>query len=86
VTQLVGFLPAPTTEVARSSIQYLSDSHKNEINLSRSRGSDTAPTASIDVLITFDAGGVSGHPNHISLFHGAVRSRIVPIQHVHLQA
>ncbi|KAK4505592.1 hypothetical protein PRZ48_003555 [Zasmidium cellare] len=29
------------------------------------------PTANIDVLITFDEGGVSGHPNHISLFHGA---------------
>ncbi|OTB02242.1 hypothetical protein M426DRAFT_322823 [Hypoxylon sp. CI-4A] len=31
----------------------------------------SAPTATIDVLITFDAGGVSGHPNHISLYHGA---------------
>ncbi|KAK4239603.1 putative deacetylase LmbE-like domain-containing protein [Achaetomium macrosporum] len=40
-------------------------------NLARSRNTDTAPTASIDVLITFDAGGVSGHPNHISLYHGA---------------
>jgi N-acetylglucosaminylphosphatidylinositol deacetylase len=40
-------------------------------NLTRSRGGDTAPTASIDVLITFDARGVSGHPNHISLYHGA---------------
>ncbi|KAL2141055.1 hypothetical protein VTI28DRAFT_2902 [Corynascus sepedonium] len=40
-------------------------------NLSRSRSSDAAPTAAIDVLITFDAGGVSGHPNHISLYHGA---------------
>ncbi|KAL2261527.1 hypothetical protein VTK26DRAFT_3993 [Humicola hyalothermophila] len=40
-------------------------------NLSRSRASNTAPTASIDVLITFDAGGVSAHPNHISLYHGA---------------
>lgn len=29
------------------------------------------PLATIDVLITFDAGGVSGHPNHASLFHGA---------------
>jgi N-acetylglucosaminylphosphatidylinositol deacetylase len=33
--------------------------------------SSKAPTASIDVLITFDASGVSGHPNHISLYHGA---------------
>lgn len=44
-------------------------------NLSRSSrdaaNANTAPTASIDVLITFDAGGVSGHPNHISLYHGA---------------
>jgi N-acetylglucosaminylphosphatidylinositol deacetylase len=29
------------------------------------------PTATIDALITFDAGGVSGHPNHASLYHGA---------------
>ncbi|KAI1393193.1 LmbE-like protein [Hypoxylon trugodes] len=33
----------------------------------------TAPTATIDVLITFDATGVSSHPNHISLYHGARR-------------
>ncbi|KAM3558249.1 hypothetical protein MY1884_004097 [Beauveria asiatica] len=31
------------------------------------------PAANIDVLITFDAGGVSAHPNHISLYHGARR-------------
>jgi N-acetylglucosaminylphosphatidylinositol deacetylase len=30
-----------------------------------------APTATIDVLITFDKSGVSSHPNHVSLFHGA---------------
>lgn len=33
--------------------------------------SKSAPVANIDVLITFDRDGVSGHPNHISLFHGA---------------
>lgn len=27
--------------------------------------------ANIDVLVTFDEGGVSSHPNHISLYHGA---------------
>ena len=32
---------------------------------------DAPPQANIDVLITFDAGGVSSHPNHISLYHGA---------------
>ncbi|OQU94194.1 hypothetical protein CLAIMM_00588 [Cladophialophora immunda] len=29
------------------------------------------PRATIDVLITFDKGGISGHPNHIALYHGA---------------
>ncbi|KAH6603620.1 hypothetical protein Trco_008395 [Trichoderma cornu-damae] len=29
------------------------------------------PTANIDALITFDGSGVSSHPNHISLYHGA---------------
>lgn len=33
---------------------------------------NVAPTATLDVLITFDKGGVSGHPNHIALHHGAV--------------
>ncbi|KAI1172953.1 putative deacetylase LmbE-like domain-containing protein [Nemania sp. FL0916] len=32
---------------------------------------DEAPTAAIDVLITFDGSGISSHPNHISLYHGA---------------
>jgi N-acetylglucosaminylphosphatidylinositol deacetylase len=36
----------------------------------KSKGPD-APTATIDVLITFDQSGVSSHPNHVSLFHGA---------------
>jgi N-acetylglucosaminylphosphatidylinositol deacetylase len=30
------------------------------------------PTATIDVLITFDKHGISNHPNHCSLYHGAV--------------
>jgi len=33
--------------------------------------SQTGPIASIDVLITFDSHGISSHPNHIALFHGA---------------
>lgn len=37
----------------------------------RGSSSKEAPTAAIDVLVTFDAGGVSSHPNHISLYHGA---------------
>lgn len=32
----------------------------------------SAPETGIDVLITFDKHGVSSHPNHTSLYHGAV--------------
>lgn len=41
-----------------------------------------APPADIDVLITFDAGGVSGHPNHISLYHG-VRAFLTALMRRH---
>lgn len=34
--------------------------------------SSKAPTALIDVIITFDKHGVSSHPNHTSCYHGAV--------------
>lgn len=30
------------------------------------------PAATIDVLLTFDKHGISNHPNHRSLYHGAV--------------
>jgi N-acetylglucosaminylphosphatidylinositol deacetylase len=40
-------------------------------DLARARITDKAPKAAIDVLITFDGAGVSGHPNHTSLYHGA---------------
>lgn len=32
---------------------------------------NNVPSASIDVVLTFDKGGVSNHPNHRSLYHGA---------------
>lgn len=38
---------------------------------SKKSGASEAPRATIDALITFDAHGVSSHPNHIALFHGA---------------
>ncbi|KAL9578406.1 MAG: hypothetical protein Q9212_005737 [Teloschistes hypoglaucus] len=38
---------------------------------SKKTGGDDAPTATIDVLMTFDRHGVSNHPNHIALYHGA---------------
>lgn len=37
----------------------------------RQRAAGEQPVANIDVLITFDSTGVSSHPNHISLYHGA---------------
>lgn len=33
--------------------------------------SKEAPQATIDAIVTFDATGVSAHPNHKSLYHGA---------------
>ena len=40
--------------------------------LARQRADGSArPTANIDVLVTFDGRGVSSHPNHTSLYHGA---------------
>lgn len=33
---------------------------------------DDAPKATIDVIVTFDEGGISNHPNHRSLYHGSV--------------
>ncbi|KAJ9151738.1 N-acetylglucosaminyl-phosphatidylinositol de-N-acetylase [Pleurostoma richardsiae] len=40
-------------------------------HLSSPSSSNQAPTATIDVLITFDDHGISSHPNHVSLYHGA---------------
>ncbi|KAI9849542.1 MAG: N-acetylglucosaminyl-phosphatidylinositol de-N-acetylase, partial [Thelocarpon superellum] len=44
---------------------------KTFVTASHRSSSKTAPTPSIDVLITFDGHGVSSHVNHISLHHGA---------------
>ncbi|KAI1444934.1 LmbE-like protein [Annulohypoxylon stygium] len=35
------------------------------------KSSNSNPAATIDALLTFDANGISSHPNHISLYHGA---------------
>lgn len=37
----------------------------------KTMSADAAPTAMIDAIITFDERGVSSHPNHVSLYHGA---------------
>ncbi|KAK0388407.1 hypothetical protein NLU13_4651 [Sarocladium strictum] len=39
--------------------------------LNSPRPKSSSANINIDVLITFDAQGISSHPNHISLFHGA---------------
>ena len=39
--------------------------------LNSPRPKSSSPNINIDVLITFDSQGVSSHPNHISLYHGA---------------
>ncbi|KAI1206574.1 LmbE-like protein [Annulohypoxylon truncatum] len=40
-------------------------------NLTSQKSSNSNPAATIDALLTFDAHGISSHPNHISLYHGA---------------
>jgi N-acetylglucosaminylphosphatidylinositol deacetylase len=55
--------------------------HLSSKSKSKQPPSDSAPpTATIDALVTFDAGGVSGHPNHVSLYHGA-RSFVYDLVH-----
>lgn len=39
----------------------------------QSKSLSESPAFTIDVLLTFDGRGVSKHPNHISLYHGAQR-------------
>ncbi|TQS35651.1 hypothetical protein Golomagni_03924 [Golovinomyces magnicellulatus] len=41
------------------------------IKLTSTKESKEIYRPTIDILITFDSKGVSNHPNHISLFHGA---------------
>src|SRR5262249_47096408 len=43
---------------------------------------DKAPEANVDVLITFDANGVSLHPNHNSLYIGS-KSFLKALMHRH---
>lgn len=47
-----------------------------------SLSSKEAPQANIDAIITFDAHGVSGHPNHKSLYDGA-HSFLKALMHKH---
>jgi N-acetylglucosaminylphosphatidylinositol deacetylase len=49
----------------------LSSAFARELSKSPKARTTEAPAATIDVLITFDSNGISSHPNHISLYHGA---------------
>lgn len=42
------------------------------LNGSKKADPKKAPTATIDILVTFDQHGISNHINHRSLYHGAV--------------
>lgn len=59
----------PAADIA----QILSAAFSPAPNSSSEKSNKTSdePTATIDTLITFDAHGISSHPNHISLYHGA---------------
>ncbi|KAF7593346.1 N-acetylglucosaminyl-phosphatidylinositol de-N-acetylase [Aspergillus hancockii] len=67
----------PETEVsallASAFAPELSSNASASSSAARKRGSsNTAPVATIDVLLTFDRYGVSNHINHRSLYYGAV--------------
>jgi N-acetylglucosaminylphosphatidylinositol deacetylase len=55
---------------AASISQLLSSAFSPTTNASPKK-TTSEPTATIDILITFDRHGISSHPNHISLYHGA---------------
>lgn len=60
-----------TTWPADKIAQILSSAFSPASNSSKKSSSSDEPTSTIDTLITFDSRGISSHPNHISLYHGA---------------
>ncbi|KAI1465074.1 LmbE-like protein [Daldinia caldariorum] len=58
------FAPRPSTTTALPK-------HPSSSSSSVSSDSLTPPNATVDAIVTFDSRGVSSHPNHISLYHGA---------------
>lgn len=56
--------PSPSSKGAKSKA-------KTTTSAAGAGASADGNTPTIDVLITFDTRGVSAHPNHISLYHGA---------------
>lgn len=58
-------------EVARVLGEAFGVTAKGKGREGKGEGRERGPEATIDVLLTFDRGGVSGHANHVSLYHGA---------------
>ena len=63
--------PTAVARVLSSAFTPSSLSQKSSSQASKNRDSSDAPLATIDILLTFDSYGISGHPNHKSLFYGA---------------
>lgn len=63
--------PAAVANVLSSAFTPGSLSQKSPSQSAKNKDSGDAPLATIDILLTFDSHGVSGHPNHKSLFYGA---------------
>lgn len=63
------FAPSQTTTTTAKSVGSASAS-ATSTTTSKKQKAAPPPETLIDVLITFDEGGISGHPNHISLLHG----------------
>ncbi|KAL3486667.1 N-acetylglucosaminyl-phosphatidylinositol deacetylase [Aspergillus germanicus] len=71
------FRDSITVEWAKSDVAALlastfaPDSKTSTTNTKRNKA-NAGPSATIDILLTFDASGISNHPNHRSLYHGAL--------------
>ncbi|PLB44372.1 N-acetylglucosaminyl phosphatidylinositol de-N-acetylase [Aspergillus steynii IBT 23096] len=55
-----------------SSATAASSSARKRDSNSSSNAKNASPTATIDMILTFDQHGISNHPNHRSLYHGAL--------------
>lgn len=65
------FAPAQTTTTTTTTKNVGSaTASASTTTTSKKQKAAPPPETLIDVLITFDEGGISGHPNHISLLHG----------------
>ncbi|KAF3483441.1 N-acetylglucosaminyl phosphatidylinositol de-N-acetylase [Arthroderma uncinatum] len=62
---------SPQNHRRKSSTASTKSSSVNGAAVNAETPNQSAPVATIDVLLTFDESGVSNHPNHRSLYHGA---------------